>query len=28
MVDEEAVITTMLAGRPDLYVTIDRSAGA
>jgi C1A family cysteine protease len=28
MVDEEAVITTMLAGRPDLSVTIDRSAGA
>jgi hypothetical protein len=28
MVDEEAIITTMLAGRPDLYVTIDRSAGA
>jgi hypothetical protein len=28
MVDEEATITTRLAGRPDLYVTIDRSAGA
>ena len=27
VVDEEAVITTMIAGRPDLYVTIDRSAG-
>jgi len=28
VVNEEAVITTMIAGRPDLYVTIDSSAGA
>jgi C1A family cysteine protease len=26
IVDEKATITTMLAGRPDLYLTIDRSA--
>lgn len=28
MVDEEAAVTAMLAGRPDLYVTIDRTSGA
>lgn len=28
VVDEDAVITTMIAGRPDKYVTIDRSAPA
>ena len=27
VVDEEAALTTMLAARPDMYVTIDRSAG-
>jgi hypothetical protein len=28
IVDEKATITTMLAGRPDLYITIDRSTDA